>query len=116
MSLASEPMDIATQLTGALSDLDEKRTSTRIAALKVTIKLLSLHYMYDIEKKVLDWILALKRSIKKDGAETVLAAKLLAILYITVGSTLNLYKDIHTLLLNAINAGNDNVKCAVSCE
>ncbi|CAG8596338.1 6448_t:CDS:2 [Funneliformis caledonium] len=86
----------------SIDNLEEKRTSTREDALTVLIRLLSHKYAADILYSRRDTLLdMLNRSIKKDKShkESRLAAKVMSLLFITLGMDQEtMYHDVLSLL------------------
>ncbi|RIB07169.1 interferon-related developmental regulator-domain-containing protein [Gigaspora rosea] len=100
-----------------IEDLGEKRTSTREGALTKLIRLLSHKYAADLLETRRDTLLDLLcRSVKKDKSykESRLAAKVMSLLFITIGeSQESMYHNVLPLLKYTItNSASKEVKRA----
>ncbi|CAG8525065.1 2047_t:CDS:2, partial [Dentiscutata heterogama] len=100
-----------------IEDLGEKRTSTREGSLAKLIRFLSLKYAADLLDSRRETLLDLLcRSVRKDKSykESRLAAKVMSLLFITIGeSQESMYNNVLSLLKYTItNNASKEVKCA----
>ena len=97
--------------------------STREEALKKIGKYLSYHYVPQVaEQYLVSWIDALKKSIKKDNMEGLLACKICGLLWVTLGQQPEYYEPMSDLLSQAIQTGSSELKaqaiaslCLITC-
>ncbi|KAG0071915.1 Interferon- developmental regulator 1 [Linnemannia elongata] len=104
------------QLKETIEELYEKRSSTREAALKKLVELMSQHFTADVLDSQRDDLMdLLKKSIKKGGPrECVLAAEAISLVFITIGEDdEKMFTDLAPLLKYTItNHESTEVKAA----
>nr|KAJ3422365.1 Interferon- developmental regulator 1 [Polyrhizophydium stewartii] len=97
----------------AFEDLAEKRSSLRESALHQIIRSLSTKFMPEaVEKSAGPWIESLKRCLRREGSEPLLANRALALLWISGGSQPEHFDDLVKLLGEGLLDGEAEVKAS----
>jgi hypothetical protein len=111
--------EVVSVLDQIFDDLNEKRSSTREAALEKLINQLRQHYNYDLVHERRETIIeAIKRALKKGGAhEQVLGSRLSSLLTITIGAgCYDIYLDLLDFFRTIILQSNDAHATAAAIE
>lgn len=101
-----ETINISQILEEQLDNLTEKRTSTREKAIETLIKNLKMEFHYDfVKERKLTFIESIKKGIRKGSfKEQILLAKLIDLIFITLGAeSEDLFVDIYPILYEIIN-------------
>jgi hypothetical protein len=108
MSIEDSIADIFNQ---CLSDLEEKRGSTRESALVKLIRMFCYKFVKEeISEGQMDQLIAiLLKSIKKDGQESFLSCKLLALIWITFGPNGSIFPEAVSALIHSTKNKTDEV-------
>ncbi|KAI8930233.1 interferon-related developmental regulator-domain-containing protein [Entophlyctis helioformis] len=115
-SVRDEPIEESAEETAlkAFDDLEEKRTSSREAALRQIFRSLSNRFLSILADSKFDsWIESLRKSARKEPSEAILTNKVLSLLWITVGKRPSYYTEVAKLLEEGIrnSSGEHKASC-----
>jgi cell division ATPase FtsA len=109
--LSVADVSIESQFEDWIEQLSEKRGSTRESALAKLIRALSTQYLQEIVSPRMEMIVSiLRKLLKKDGQESILAAKALSLLWITCGDSPGVFEDTVKNLKECVKNASDEMK------
>jgi hypothetical protein len=109
LSQADVPFEI--QMDKCIGNLNDKRSSTREAALIKLLRSLSTNYMAELISPKMDQISkSLCRLLKKDDSESNLSCQVLSLLWITCGNNPDTFEQVVNALKLCVKNGSDQLK------
>ncbi|KAJ3279517.1 hypothetical protein HK104_001410 [Borealophlyctis nickersoniae] len=99
------------QVVLTIDELTEKRSSTREEALRRLVKFLSHKYIPDVMETHMETLVhKLVKIIRRETLEGILAARVLALCWITHGANEDIYDEVETALRDAIKSGRSELR------
>ncbi|KAJ3040316.1 Interferon- developmental regulator 1 [Rhizophlyctis rosea] len=101
------------QFYATVDEVEEKRASIRENALRRLVKLLSQKYLPDVLDLRIETVVdAMKRIIRREAVEGILAARVLSLCWLTHGANDDLYPGVARLLREVIKSGKAELRMA----
>jgi hypothetical protein len=109
--LSVADVSIESQFEDWIEELSEKRGSTRESALAKLIRALSTQYLQEVVSSKMETIVTiLRKLLKRDGQESILAAKALSLLWITCGDSPEVFEETVKTLKECVKNSSNEMK------